>query len=187
MRGILSDLPCTRCRTLSVHHSPPTSAGCRHAGSGNSHLGRSEQDQGALRRVPTSAEAQGRFSVQHVIPSPAGLAPATATPDHAIVRSATWWRPVPGDGHRAIGQPADGGAADAPATGYQRPWAGLGKAQLVDQLPDQPQPTPAKARQGSRVWGGRAAPDRKSTRLNSSHEWIAYAVFCLKKKKIIVT
>src|SRR5207247_5069370 len=26
------------------------------------------------------------------------------------------------------------------------------------------------------------APDRKSTRLNSSHEWISYAVFCLKKK-----
>src|SRR6266536_5209232 len=27
------------------------------------------------------------------------------------------------------------------------------------------------------------ARDRKSTRLNSSHEWISYAVFCLKKKK----
>src|SRR6266536_475934 len=27
--------------------------------------------------------------------------------------------------------------------------------------------------------------DRKSTRLNSSHEWISYAVFCLKKKKSI--
>src|SRR5438105_8860732 len=27
------------------------------------------------------------------------------------------------------------------------------------------------------------SPDRKSTRLNSSHEWISYAVFCLKKKK----
>src|SRR6266849_7486278 len=26
--------------------------------------------------------------------------------------------------------------------------------------------------------------DRKSTRLNSSHEWISYAVFCLKKKII---
>src|SRR5438105_7043440 len=25
--------------------------------------------------------------------------------------------------------------------------------------------------------------DRKSTRLNSSHEWISYAVFCLKKKR----
>src|SRR2546430_13263102 len=30
----------------------------------------------------------------------------------------------------------------------------------------------------------RAARDRKSTRLNSSHSQISYAVFCLKKKKI---
>src|SRR5215475_15516993 len=29
----------------------------------------------------------------------------------------------------------------------------------------------------------RPAPDRKSTRLNSSHVKISYAVFCLKKKK----
>src|SRR5204863_8042693 len=29
-------------------------------------------------------------------------------------------------------------------------------------------------------------PDRKSTRLNSSHVEISYAVFCLKKKKTIV-
>src|SRR2546427_1433789 len=29
------------------------------------------------------------------------------------------------------------------------------------------------------------ALDRKSTRLNSSHSQISYAVFCLKKKKII--
>src|SRR5258707_2015617 len=29
----------------------------------------------------------------------------------------------------------------------------------------------------------RAKPDRKSTRLNSSHANISYAVFCLKKKK----
>src|SRR2546429_5421678 len=28
-------------------------------------------------------------------------------------------------------------------------------------------------------------PDRKSTRLNSSHGYISYAVFCLKKKKTI--
>src|SRR5258708_21109120 len=33
------------------------------------------------------------------------------------------------------------------------------------------------------VWRGRkAALDRKSTRLNSSHQIISYAVFCLKKK-----
>src|SRR5256885_6396144 len=31
--------------------------------------------------------------------------------------------------------------------------------------------------------GGRPAGDRKSTRLNSSHLVISYAVFCLKKKK----
>src|SRR5205809_2128611 len=29
----------------------------------------------------------------------------------------------------------------------------------------------------------RRKPDRKSTRLNSSHGYISYAVFCLKKKK----
>src|SRR2546429_3563434 len=29
------------------------------------------------------------------------------------------------------------------------------------------------------------SPDRKSTRLNSSHGYISYAVFCLKKKKKI--
>src|SRR5687768_17894665 len=31
---------------------------------------------------------------------------------------------------------------------------------------------------------GGATVDRKSTRLNSSHGYISYAVFCLKKKKI---
>src|SRR5437762_6445504 len=31
----------------------------------------------------------------------------------------------------------------------------------------------------------RSLPDRKSTRLNSSHRCISYAVFCLKKKKKI--
>src|SRR3712207_6949257 len=33
----------------------------------------------------------------------------------------------------------------------------------------------------------RGVVDRKSTRLNSSHANISYAVFCLKKKKIILT
>src|SRR5437868_9957070 len=37
-------------------------------------------------------------------------------------------------------------------------------------------PRPARARRGT-------AEDRKSTRLNSSHVSISYAVFCLKKKK----
>src|SRR5690242_20931254 len=37
------------------------------------------------------------------------------------------------------------------------------------------------ARTGKRVWHYQL--DRKSTRLNSSHMSISYAVFCLKKKK----
>src|SRR5947207_10971930 len=38
---------------------------------------------------------------------------------------------------------------------------------------------------GLTVYGAKNAPyiDRKSTRLNSSHTVISYAVFCLKKKK----
>src|SRR5687768_18277278 len=32
------------------------------------------------------------------------------------------------------------------------------------------------------VWTAALAVDRKSTRLNSSHGYISYAVFCLKKK-----
>src|SRR5438270_3638865 len=35
--------------------------------------------------------------------------------------------------------------------------------------------------------GGRGGRDRKSTRLNSSHSQISYAVFCLKKKKKILS
>src|SRR2546427_5865261 len=34
-----------------------------------------------------------------------------------------------------------------------------------------------------RRWNDEAQLDRKSTRLNSSHSQISYAVFCLKKKK----
>src|SRR5256884_6117059 len=33
------------------------------------------------------------------------------------------------------------------------------------------------------VWKALGEADRKSTRLNSSHGYISYAVFCLKKKK----
>src|SRR3712207_7949907 len=36
-------------------------------------------------------------------------------------------------------------------------------------------------------WAVAKVADRKSTRLNSSHANISYAVFCLKKKKITVT
>src|SRR5437762_8146138 len=40
------------------------------------------------------------------------------------------------------------------------------------------------APQGQRWHSIEESTDRKSTRLNSSHRCISYAVFCLKKKKI---
>src|SRR5690606_41900178 len=40
-------------------------------------------------------------------------------------------------------------------------------------------------RRRARGTARRGAPDRKSTRLNSSHVKISYAVFCLKKKTLI--
>src|SRR3712207_8835890 len=43
---------------------------------------------------------------------------------------------------------------------------------------DEPVPAPARGQPGRLV-----SVDRKSTRLNSSHANISYAVFCLKKKK----
>src|SRR2546430_9971818 len=36
-----------------------------------------------------------------------------------------------------------------------------------------------------RAMSPNSPPDRKSTRLNSSHSQISYAVFCLKKKKTL--
>src|SRR3712207_7368153 len=40
-----------------------------------------------------------------------------------------------------------------------------------------------RQRRAAEHLGGDQPPDRKSTRLNSSHANISYAVFCLKKKK----
>src|SRR2546421_6741415 len=44
----------------------------------------------------------------------------------------------------------------------------------------------AEALRNLRQQGLRVGEDRKSTRLNSSHDQISYAVFCLKKKKRLV-
>src|SRR5216683_5159142 len=55
---------------------------------------------------------------------------------------------------------------------------------LHDALPISPR-RPGRAGAGPWRRPDRARPwrDRKSTRLNSSHDQISYAVFCLKKKK----
>src|SRR5438105_14131011 len=63
----------------------------------------------------------------------------------------------------------------SPREDYSRPVRG----------PRQPRLRGDRAQPPLRLGGVRAPgrADRKSTRLNSSHEWISYAVFCLKKKK----
>src|SRR5687768_18278727 len=48
---------------------------------------------------------------------------------------------------------------------------------LIDDVPEIVEPA------GIGRLAGREPRDRKSTRLNSSHGYISYAVFCLKKKK----
>src|SRR2546429_4569190 len=45
---------------------------------------------------------------------------------------------------------------------------------------------PSLPRRAPQRHGAEAESDRKSTRLNSSHGYISYAVFCLKKKNINV-
>src|SRR2546422_3278131 len=87
-------------------------------------------------------------------------------------------------------------------------WRGRASYELGDSYVRSPFPDPARARgvrcplrrrtashrgaaapragaASTRVGGGlrAAVQDRKSTRLNSSHGYISYAVFCLKKKK----
>src|SRR5207247_3372676 len=54
-------------------------------------------------------------------------------------------------------------------------------------LPSGAGPVSATRNRGERGSRGGMRADRKSTRLNSSHEWISYAVFCLKKKNAKAT
>src|SRR5690606_41307453 len=60
-------------------------------------------------------------------------------------------------------------------------------SEICDELPAVTLPSSLKAglrlASVSAVVPGRMPSDRKSTRLNSSHVKISYAVFCLKKKK----
>src|SRR5438270_13860877 len=60
--------------------------------------------------------------------------------------------------------------ADPRATSLHAAWSARGQSPGVN--------FPAGRSQGRKI-------DRKSTRLNSSHSQISYAVFCLKKKKQI--
>src|SRR2546430_4837775 len=63
-------------------------------------------------------------------------------------------------------------------SGWVKPRLGLARGEIIDR------PAPLFGMVGERCRIDREpAVDRKSTRLNSSHSQISYAVFCLKKKK----
>src|SRR3712207_6959840 len=67
----------------------------------------------------------------------------------------------------------------------------IGKPARLEPLPPMsdkqayrtPQATKADLRRQFMIADDEPLPDRKSTRLNSSHATISYAVFCLKKKR----
>src|SRR2546422_7617641 len=54
---------------------------------------------------------------------------------------------------------------------------------VLEQSAAAPGPAVVRVEQPLEVRQQAAVEDRKSTRLNSSHGYISYAVFCLKKKK----
>src|SRR3712207_8682585 len=87
----------------------------------------------------------------------------------------TLFRSAPAGALRAAAEHRDPGADAAGGEGPRR-------------VPARPPPGMAGAG-GARPAAARLRDprDRKSTRLNSSHANISYAVFCLKKKKTIVT
>src|SRR2546427_7741796 len=65
------------------------------------------------------------------------------------------------------------------------PYTTLFRSLLTRRVPSSvrpPGPSISSTTAGTSV-SARAIGDRKSTRLNSSHSQISYAVFCLKKKK----
>src|SRR3712207_7081643 len=70
---------------------------------------------------------------------------------------------------------------------YTTLFRSAGRPIAVDRVRDVPQAASGAGRAGARLLPRRprrtGALDRKSTRLNSSHANISYAVFCLKKKK----
>src|SRR3989475_5207096 len=78
------------------------------------------------------------------------------------------------------GAPSMGrGSPTRPLAATATPWPGLSSASPVFAL-EASEPT---ATVPSSTAAAVLPADRKSTRLNSSHSQISYAVFCLKKKK----
>src|SRR2546429_7382909 len=84
---------------------------------------------------------------------------------------------------RSQAEPGDQNASDA-CTGRLLPWLTIiSNGDSGARLAAAAAPVVSIAAFGS--VGANLQPDRKSTRLNSSHGYISYAVFCLKKKQTV--
>src|SRR5690625_1543271 len=82
----------------------------------------------------------------------------------------------------------DTGTAKVPHMGWNRTWPCGGSTGPSDSSPEHSSKnSTVRDRTNTDVSAGAAGEDRKSTRLNSSHVAISYAVFCLKKnnKKVV--
>src|SRR6266511_4154536 len=85
----------------------------------------------------------------------------------------------PGSGQRQR-RPRSGGGQRGPSPGARARAAGVAEAGLGGRRVRR---RGGRPRHGDQAHARAVHPDRKSTRLNSSHVKISYAVFCLKKKK----
>src|SRR2546422_7416605 len=124
-------------------------------------------------------------------------AAAAAAPLHPGNRPQHQWRPALGkprvrDGAAVRARQVRGRGLDGDARGEEgradpyvpvRP-AAVPRGARTARRVDLPRAQPLDGRAGHAARGGGAVHrwDRKSTRLNSSHGYISYAVFCLKKK-----
>src|SRR6266496_4707947 len=91
-------------------------------------------------------------------------------------------------GAAVVGCPAAGSGPAPRRRGSSGPWLGISWAASVSPCPKPRRAGPGRSRRHPPRCRRAAGPcrrsgDRKSTRLNSSHVEISYAVFCLKKKK----
>src|SRR6266536_5995355 len=108
----------------------------------------------------------------------------TYVPDHVATLGANDARqPQDPTAEAAV---AEESIPEAPRPGQMTPGSGrCPESRTAGRAQPGPAPagsSPACCRCMPETLNGGVPADRKSTRLNSSHEWISYAVFCSKKK-----
>src|SRR5215216_1770539 len=138
-----------------------------------------------LRRGGRAGQARGRGPTDHPgrhgpHPGPLGRGGPPGRPAGAPGRTGPAGPAGPAGGGRGGGRGRPGGDLPPPAPRPGPPPPPRVRPRRPDPLGGHGGPADGRLR---RLLGGHRGGDRKSTRLNSSHQIISYAVFCLKKKK----